>query len=161
MFSRLALFLLPLFAATSATISDCGASTSLFQITELSMDPPDTVSAGQNVSLALKYTAPVEVDGGLILTALSLNGLPFPASDSDLCASAACPITVGDHDGSSWSLFPSGFSGKVQTTITWKDNITGQVLLCIKAILRTAASDDSWFSSSSTSSITRKIRGQG
>jgi hypothetical protein len=139
MLSRVA-FLLAAFysASTSASIADCGGGTSLFTITELSMDPPDTVAAGQNVSLTLKYKTPVEVDSGKVTTALTLNGIPFPSSDSDLCASAACPITVGDHDGSSWYLFPSGISGKVQTTITWADNTTGQVYLCIKAILRSS-----------------------
>ena len=139
MFSRIAILLAAFYAAsTSASITDCGAGTSVFTITELSMDPPDNVAAGQNVSLTLKYKTPVEVDGGKVTTALSLNGIPFPSSDSDLCASAPCPITVGEHDGSSWSLFPSGVSGKVQTTITWADNTTGQVFLCVKAVLRSS-----------------------
>ena len=138
MLTRLAFLLAAFYAAsTSASITDCGAGTSLFTITELSMDPPDTVTAGQNVSLTLKYKTPVQIDGGKVNTAIALNGLPFPSSDSDLCESTSCPITVGEHDGSSWSLFPSGVSGKVQTTITWSDTVSGKVYLCIKAILRT------------------------
>lgn len=168
MYSRIALLLAAFYAAsTSASITDCGAGTSVFTITELSMDPPDNVAAGQNVSLTLKYKTPVEVDGGKVTTALSLNGIPFPSSDSDLCASAVCPITVGEHDGSSWSLFPSGVSGKVQTTITWADNTTGQVYLCVKAILRSSWGSwlgfDSWIGESSwfgpKQNQNQKIRG--
>ena len=143
MITRVLFALASLFAVANSSITDCGAGTSLFTITELAMDPPTTVSPGQNVSLTLKYNVPVEVDGGKVLTSLSLNGIPFAPSEGDLCQSAPCPLLPGDHDGSSWYLFPSGVSGKIGTKITWQDNTTGQVYLCINAVLRTAASP--WF----------------
>ena len=138
-------FLLPILALAAmlrtnqtrvdATIADCGAGASLFTITQLSQDPPDTVVAGQNTTLTLLYTAPEEIAAGTVTKSVTLNFIPFSPTTEDLCANAACPITVGEHDGSSWFLFPDGVSGTLVSTVKWQDT-TGKQLLCIKSTLR-------------------------
>jgi hypothetical protein len=121
-----------------ATIVDCGAGGSLFTITKLSQDPPDTVSTGQNTTLTLFYTAPEEITAGTVTKSITLNFIPFSPTTEDLCTNAPCPITVGDHDGSSWFLFPEGVSGTLVSTVKWQDT-AGRLLLCIKSTLRASA----------------------
>lgn len=140
MIFRLALALLGL-GATLGTVSDCGAGKGLFTITELSQDPASNVVAGQNVSLTLKYTSPEEISGGTATTSVTLNFIPFSPSVEDLCTKATCPITVGEHDGSSWGLFPSGVTGTVVSKVEWKDP-SGRLLLCIQSKLA-ASSENS------------------
>jgi hypothetical protein len=124
--------LLALIGAASATISDCGAGKSLFTITELSQDPPNTVKAGDNVSLTLLYSASEEITAGTATKSITLNFIPFAPTTEDLCANTACPITVGDHDGSSWYEWPAGVSGTVVSKVVWEDN-QGRQLLCIQS----------------------------
>ncbi len=126
-------------AVAHATITDCGAGAALFTITELSQDPPTTVTANQNVSLTLKYSAPEEITAGTATTSVTLNFIPFSPTVEDLCVKAACPITVGEHDGSSWGLFPSGVSGTLVSKVEWKDT-SGRLLLCIQSKLSAAGS---------------------
>jgi hypothetical protein len=126
-------------SAAQATVTDCGAGKALFTITELSQDPPTTVTANQNVSLTLKYTAPEEITAGTATTSVTLNFIPFSPTVEDLCVKAACPITVGEHDGSSWGLFPSGVSGSLVSKVEWKDS-TDRLLLCIQSKLSGSAS---------------------
>jgi hypothetical protein len=121
-------------AAVSGSIKDCGVSP-LFKITELKQDPADTIIAGQNLSLTLKYSAPEEISEGSVTKSITLNFIPFSPTTEDLCANAPCPITVGDHDGSSWSLFPSGVSGTLVSKVVWKDT-QDRELLCVQSTLK-------------------------
>ena len=123
--------------AAFAAIKDCGQSP-LFTITELSQIPADSISAGQNLSLTLKYTAPEEIAAGTVTKSITLNFIPFAPTEEDLCANAACPITVGEHDGSSWSLFPSGVSGTLVSKVVWEDT-QGRELLCVQSSLKASA----------------------
>jgi hypothetical protein len=137
-------------AAAHATITDCGAGKALFTITELSQDPPTTVTADQNVSLTLKYTAPEEIAAGTATTSVTLNFIPFSPTVEDLCTKTVCPITVGEHDGSSWGLFPAGVSGTLVSKVEWRDE-GGRLLLCIQSKLSAASSTAlvPWFNQSS------------
>jgi len=125
---------LTLITLVSGSITDCGAGQGLFTITDLSMDPPSSVAANQNVSLVLKYRTPVLISGGTAETAITLNFIPFQPSSEDLCTKVFCPIQVGSHDASSFYIFPSGVSGRIITQIRWFD-MTGRLLLCLKSIL--------------------------
>ena len=138
MIGRLAL-LCSVVATAFGTISDCGAGKGLFTITELSQDPATTVVAGQNVSLTLKYTAPEEIAAGTATTSVTLNFIPFTPTVEDLCTKASCPITVGEHDGSSWGLFPSGVSGTLVSKVEWRDSLD-RLLLCIQSKLSASSS---------------------
>ena len=124
-------FLITMFAFSfaNAGITNCDQD-SVFQITQLGLEPSDTVVAGQNVSLILFYTSPTTVDSGTITTSVTYNFLPLTPTVAPLCDSAPCPIEVGDHDGSSWFVIPSGISGNVVTKIVWADANATQ-LLCL------------------------------
>lgn len=127
-------FALSCIGSVFGTVSDCGAGKGLFTITELSQDPVTNVVAGQNVSLTLKYTAPKEIAAGTATTSVTLNFIPFTPTVEDLCTKASCPITVGEHDGSSWGVMPSGVSGSLVSKVEWKDSL-GRLLLCIQSKL--------------------------
>jgi hypothetical protein len=132
-------FVFAAFAAlASASVTNCG-SDSVFQITQLILDPPSSVVAGQNVSLTLLYTSPVEVDSGTITTSVTYNFLPLTPTTAPLCNSVPCPIGVGDHDGSSWFLVPTGVRGTVVIKIVWTD-VNSTQLLCISINMKA-----SWF----------------
>jgi hypothetical protein len=131
MFRLLALGFL---ATVAGTIKDCGVAP-LFKITELKQDPADTIVAGQNLSLTLKYSAPEEIAAGTVTKSITLNFIPFSPTTEDLCANAPCPISIGDHDGSSWSLFPSGVSGTLVSKVVWKDT-QDRELLCVQSTLK-------------------------
>lgn len=129
-------------AATAfAGIVDCGSSP-LFSIAKLSQSPDTYVKPGDNTSLTLMYKVPegVSVTGGSATTSLSLNGIPFTPSTDDLCTKVGCPITAGVHDGSSWTTFPSGVTGKIVSKVSWTDS-TGKELLCIKSTFQASSSD--------------------
>jgi hypothetical protein len=132
------LLLMCLFAAASASVTNCG-SNSVFEITQLILNPPNTVKSGDNVSLTLLYTSPVEVDSGTITTSVTYNFLPLTPTTAPLCSSVPCPIGVGDHDGSSWFLVPTGVRGTVVTKIVWTD-VNSTQLLCISINMKA-----SWF----------------
>ena len=125
--------LLASIASSIATITNCGSNPA-FTITALDQSPLTKVSAGQNVSLTLKYTSYVPVSAGTVTTAVTYNFIPFQPTVDDLCKSVVCPLAAGDHDGSSSVVTPSGVSGSVTTTITWAD-ADGKQLLCIKSTL--------------------------
>jgi hypothetical protein len=130
--------LLFLVGLAAASIKNCGQSP-LFTITELSQDPADTIVGGQNLSLTLKYSAPEEITAGTVTKSITLNFIPFSPTTEDLCVNAPCPITVGDHDGSSWSLFPSGVTGTLVSKVVWADT-QGRELLCVQSSLKASAS---------------------
>lgn len=130
------LLLLP--ALVAASITNC-APNSVFQITQLALDPPTTVTAGQNVSLNLIYTTPVEINDGTVTTSITYNFLPITPTVEPLCTSTTCPILIGYHDASSWYLMPTGVRGTVTTKIVWTD-VNNTQLLCISMTLKS-----SWF----------------
>ena len=133
-FTLLALAALAALAAKAeATISNCGVNP-LFTITQLDQSPLTKVTAGQNVSLTLKYTSYAAVSAGTVTTAVTYNFIPFKPTVADLCTSVVCPLAPGDHDGSSILATPVGISGTVVSKITWNDQ-DGAQLLCITSTL--------------------------
>ncbi len=129
-----ALAFLALLATATGSIEDCGGSSALFKITELAQDPPSTVATGQNVSLTLKYTVSEEVTAGRVVKSVTYNYIPFEPTEEDLCTNAACPLTPGDHDGSTWYDWPSGVSGLIGSKVEWYD-LKDNLLLCIDSQL--------------------------
>lgn len=125
-------------SGVKGSVTNC-APNSVFQITKLALDPPDKAKVGENVTLALLYTSPVEVDSGTITTSVTYNFLPLTPTTAPLCGSAPCPIEVGDHDGSSWFVVPTGLSGTVVTKIVWTD-VNSTELLCLNINMKA-----SWF----------------
>jgi len=122
------------FSLAKASIVDCGVG-ALFTITELSQDPDTNIQPSQNISLKLLYTSDETITGGTVETAVTYNFIPFQPSRDDLCKSIVCPLSAGDHDGSSTYQFPNDISGSIITQFRWFDT-SGRLLLCIKSSLQ-------------------------
>jgi hypothetical protein len=122
--------LLSLFAIASATVTDCGAGKSLFTIQSQALNP-DPPTPGQSYDYWFAYTVPdgVSIDAGSVSYKITLNGIPFSPTVNALCTQTACPKTAGFHNETSSDTWPTGVSGKIVTTLEWKDG-TGTLLLC-------------------------------
>lgn len=129
MFKVLA-FLSLLLSSVSATVADCGAGKSVFQIVDQSFSPEPPVT-NENYDYWFTYTVPegMTVDSGTTKYSFSLNGIPFTPTVGDLCTQTSCPKTSGLHNESSSDIWPGGFSGKIVTKLEWFD-ASGALLLC-------------------------------
>lgn len=123
-----------LFAGLSS-IRDC--SNGQGRATLLGFDSqPVSPIAGDNVTLWVAYDLPAPaITGGTATYAFTLNGIPFPATKEDLCTQTACPKETGFNNESSWSIFPSGVSGKIVSSITWKDQ-NDDLVWCVETTWR-------------------------
>ena len=128
------ILLITFLTAAAASIANCETK-SVFTITKLDQVPLNNVVGNENVSLTLFYTSPEVITGGRVETSLTYNFIPITPTTSDLCTVVGCPITIGEHDGSSWYTFPTGLAGRVIAQVKWYDT-TGRVLLCIKSIIQ-------------------------
>ena len=137
---RLGLALLafvPYFA--TATIEDCSNGNSMFKPTTLALDPEPPVP-GQSVLMTVLFENPgPEVTDGIVTTSVSINGLPFAPSTESLCTNTQCPIPNGPVDRSATSEWPTGISGKIESTIEWT-GVDGEQLLCLKITERVSES---------------------
>jgi hypothetical protein len=129
----------PLRNCTFHTISDCGASTSRFEIYSQYFGP-DPPTADQNVTMWIEYSVPagLTVAAGTSQDSVTLNGLPVSSETSDLCKSVACPLTAGVHNTTNSFLWPAGLSAGSRVTYTtkWFDE-QNTLLLCSKATVTT------------------------
>lgn len=126
--------LFSLFAYSYASIADCGAGQSTFQITELSLTPDPPV-IGKQVDLILKFNNPGdEIFDGSATTYVTINGIPYPSSKNPLCENTSCPIKYGYNDRSTSTQWPE-LSGKIDTKVEWKDT-QGNLLLCIHSTVK-------------------------
>jgi len=130
------LLILSFIARAFPSVSDCGKGKSIFQITELAF--PASLQAGATANLTLQYMAPVQVDNGTITTKVTYNFIPLTPTTSLLCASAACPIEIGFHDGSTAVTVPTGLSGTIVSNIAWTDTV-GNQLLCVQMSVKVTA----------------------
>jgi hypothetical protein len=116
------------------TIASCGTG----RATLLGFDSsPSTPVAGDNVSLWVAYTLPgAPVTNGTATYKVTLNGIPLPATVDPLCEQTACPKESDtEYNETSWSIFPSGVSGKVVSRIQWADQDAAP-LWCIETTWR-------------------------
>ena len=123
------ILLLSLLTSVFGGVAHCGGD---FQITELKQSPDLYIHAGENLTLTLKYIADVEVTQGTAVTTITYNGIPFAPSTTEL---NNLPIAIGEHDGSTWSEFPSGVSGKLVSRVEGYD-ASERKLLCIESTLK-------------------------
>jgi hypothetical protein len=98
----------------------------------------DTPTKGQNVTTTFDFDLDAPITGGRAYYAATLNGFPY-SSSADLCAETMktndpCPLEVGHHHQVSVSA--STTSGKIVTTITWKDPSDVEIL-CAKITIKT------------------------
>lgn len=103
------------------SLRDCGNG--LGRATLLSFDStPAVPKAGDNVTLWVAYTfAEPAITDGTSTYSFSLNGIPFPPTVEKLCTQTTCPKQPGIYNETSWSIFPSGVSGKIVSQIAWRD----------------------------------------
>jgi hypothetical protein len=126
------LLLSMLFGLTS--ITSCGTG----RATLLGFDSqPSTPLAGDNVSLWVAYTSPgAPVTNGTATYTVTLNGIPLPKTVDPLCDQTSCPKDSNtEYNETSWSIFPSGISGKVVSRIQWADQDAAP-LWCIETTWR-------------------------
>lgn len=126
-------YLLGLLAFT--TMKDCGNF--LGRATNLTFDSyPLTPKAGDNVSMWIGYTLEEPpITGGIATYSYSLNGIPFSPTKEDLCTQTSCPKELGFHNETSYSIFPSGISGKIISTIQWHDQ-NDELVWCVETTWR-------------------------
>ncbi len=125
------LLLVALAAAAPPTVKDCSSGTSVFTVNAASLVPADPIP-GQNVTLHLEYTVPpgVTVTGGQSTFAITYNFIPFSPTVEPLCQDIPCPLGPGSYSNNTVSMWPSGLSGTVVSTLKWQDTDANQ-LLCI------------------------------
>ena len=139
MLSRL--FILSLFATfVSSTVTDCAPGKSLFIINSQGFGP-DPPIVGEKSTLWIDYTVPegVEISAGSAKYSISLNGIPFPATNEDLCTQIVCPQVPGTFNISSGDVWEGGVSGKIVSKIEWFDT-ANSLLLCSQTTIRVAES---------------------
>jgi hypothetical protein len=116
------------------TIQSCGTG----RATLLGFDSqPATPVAGDNVSLWVAYTIPAPaVTNGTATYKVTLNGIPLPSTVDPLCTQTTCPKEPDTiYNETSWSIFPSGVSGKIVSRIEWADQETTP-LWCVETTWR-------------------------
>jgi hypothetical protein len=123
-----------LFAALS-TMRDCGNGAGRAAV--LGFDSqPSSPKAGDNVTLWVAYDLPSPpITGGTATYSFSLNGIPFTPTVNPLCDETACPKDTGFNNESSWSIFPSGLSGKIVSKIEWHDQ-NNALVWCVETSWR-------------------------
>jgi hypothetical protein len=117
-----------------ATIRSCGIG----RATLLGFDSQPAVPApGDNVTLWVNYQIPgAPVTNGTATYKVTLNGVPFPATIDPLCSQTNCPKETNvDYNETSWSIFPSGISGKIVSEVSWKDQ-DNALLWCVETTWR-------------------------
>jgi hypothetical protein len=136
---------------SQSPLLNCGGD---FTDVEATIYPSTNLNAGQTAYFYLSYNAPYEVSSGYVTTSLSVNGVPYPDSKSDLCQSTEfsssglwmdddnaqmisdgvpCPITVGAHSRNSSFTVPN-MDGSFKSKIGWFTE-SGTLLLCIKMLV--------------------------
>ncbi len=97
---------------------------------------PENPKAGDNVSLWVAYDLPEPaITGGIAKYSYALNGIPFPPTKEDLCTQTLCPKEVGFNNETSSSIFPSGISGKIVSSISWTDQ-NDELVWCVETTWR-------------------------
>lgn len=131
------LFLLASFIAVgNAQVVDCASGSSVFTINSQDFQPNPPI-VGQNATLWIDYTVPdgITVDAGNAKYSITLNGIPFPASNEDLCTQIVCPQVPGTYNITSTDMWDGGVSGKIISKIEWFDT-AGKRLLCSQTTMR-------------------------
>jgi hypothetical protein len=113
------------------TVRDCGVGTSVFKINSVSLNPTDP-KPGEKVGMNLDYTVPsgVTVTDGVAKYDITYNFIPLAPTTEPLCQNIPCPLGPGNYVNTTYSTWPTGIRGTVNTKITWADE-TSKQLLCI------------------------------
>jgi hypothetical protein len=117
-------------------LSDCSKGTSLFTYETATLEPSPVVP-GENTSLSISLSIPqgTTIDAGTSTYSINVNGIPLPATKTDLCSEVTCPLVGGLYSNTTVSVFPSGLSGKITTKMQWSD-LQNVVLYCLQIVFR-------------------------
>ena len=131
------LFAFPTLAMGTATV--CSSPTALAKNFAVTLST-DTPAKGENVTTIFDFDLDAPIVGGTAYYSATLNGLGPYTSTAALCDETAktndpCPLLTGHHHEVSTST--NTVTGKVITTITWRDN-AGAEILCAKLTTKTA-----------------------
>ena len=126
------MFTLLTFFAAAATVSDCGAGTSVFSLKAASLTPANP-SPGENVVLHIEYLVPTgtTITDGTSQYDVTYNFIPFSPTIEPLCYDIPCPLGPGLYMNDTISQWPTGLSGSVTTMMRWFD-LAKRVLLCVR-----------------------------
>jgi hypothetical protein len=117
------------------SIRDCGNGMNRAALLSFGSSPANP-KAGDNVTLYVYYDLPAPtITGGSATYSLTLNGIPFAPDVQPLCTQTKCPIENGIHNETSWSIFPSGVSGKIVSQIEWHDQ-NDELVWCVETTWR-------------------------
>jgi hypothetical protein len=123
-------------AVSQNSVTDCSSGKSLFKFTSGSLTP-DPVVPGQDSSLTINAQIPdgTNITDGTVNYSFTLNGIPFTGETDSLCSQVECPLLPGPYTNTTTSVFPSGVSGKIVTTMKWYDT-SKNLLLCTAVTAR-------------------------
>ena len=112
------------------SVKDCGAGKAAFNIRELSISPT-TVNPGDSLRLRMQYEVPqgLIVTGGTANYAVRYSFIPLSPTIEPLCSNIPCPLGPGIYTNETVTTWPTGLTGSVTTTITWKDD-SSKLLAC-------------------------------
>ena len=120
-------------APTFGIAESCSAADDLAKnfVVNISNDKP---TKGEQVSTTFDFDLDAPITGGTAYYSVTLNGAGPYASNAPLCTETAktndpCPLAVGHHHEVSTTA--NTVTGKVVTTITWKDT-SGTQILCAR-----------------------------
>jgi hypothetical protein len=135
---RLLTGLLAAAATTVATISNCGTTSTRFQLTALDFQPA-APAPGDEVFMTVEFQNPgATIADGTAHRTVTLNGLPVVDETVALCNEATtCPLATGFNNRSATSTWPD-VKGKIVSTVRWFAT-DGEELLCIKTAVSVAA----------------------
>jgi hypothetical protein len=121
-------------SASAATVKSCGGT---FGIKGASLSPTDPIP-GQKVLLHLEYVVPEPtITGGTSEYSMTYNFIPFQPTVEPLCQNVPCPLNPGPYANTTESVWPSGLSGTVKSTMKWFDP-SSVLLLCIEIVAKIA-----------------------
>jgi len=117
-----------------AVMTNCNKY-SVLQIKSLHIQPKDVVYSGQNITLRVKYTAPIDIMEGTSSISTRYNYVFTNSFKDSICKSVACPIRRGLSDESFIYNIPVWLVGNINTRIIWND-LNNTPLLCLDISLK-------------------------
>ena len=127
-------FLLSCLCAANAIVTNCNTD-SLLQVRSLSIQPQEIVHPGQNITLRINYTSPIDIAGGVSSLTTRYNYIFTNKFKDSICNSVACPIRRGNHTKTFVYNIPDWLIGSTDTLIVWNDANNTQ-LLCLDIFLK-------------------------
>lgn len=133
-------------ALAAASFTSCGGS---LATTHLYANPPGIVAAEQPVDFRVDFTVPDNrvIQNGTIRFDTSWFGLSTDPITHSLCDYVPCPLTSGSYGVLQSTIFPSGVTGHVKSTMRVFASDSPEELLCASWVVYatgSATNETSW-----------------